>query len=318
MVQARENVFGERVIVEIITERKALQLHTETAVAIGKFDGLHVGHKKLLEKVLAQKERGMKACVFTFEPSPAVFFGMTDGMQLTTKEEKRKMFEALGIDILVEFPLNKETAAMEPEVFAREVLRDFLHAKYLVAGHDLSFGNRGAGNAQLLRDMSQELHLEVETIDKVYIDDEVVSSTRVRAQVEQGRMETVTNLLGQPYTVMGTVVKGNQLGRTIGFPTINVVPEESKLLPPCGVYFSTVTYDGKNYRAISNIGYKPTVGDTNALGVETYIFDFEEEIYGKTVEIGLCRFHRPERKFDGLEALKEQLQADIAASKIHQ
>lgn len=303
---------------KIITDLNEIKLHTDTAVAIGKFDGIHVGHQKLLRRILAYKEQGLSACVFTFEPSPSAFFGLTDGFQLSTREEKRAMFEQLGIDYLVEFPMNAETAAIKAEDFAREILAGNLRTKYLVAGADLSFGAKGAGNIPLLQEMSQELNLTVEVIDKVMVDGAVVSSTRVRDCLEAGQMEKVADLCGRPYAFDGVVQRGNQIGRTLGFPTINLAVEDGKLVPPCGVYFSEVVYDGKRYRSISNVGYKPTVGGETTPGVETYIYDFDKEIYGEQIEVRLLRFHRPEQKFDDLEALREQLAQDIEVGKIYQ
>lgn len=300
---------------EIITNTTEFQLDRDTAVAIGKFDGIHIGHRRLLQEILSRKEKGLDACVFTFDPPPHMLFGPTDRKVLSTREEKRAVFEKLGVDILIEFPLNWETAGMEPEVFAREILAKKMRVKYLAAGTDLSFGARGAGNAALLERLAPELHFEVETIEKVYLRGYEVSSTWLRASVEHGDMEAASELLGMPYMVSGRVVGGNQIGRTLGFPTINIWPDESKFLPPCGVYFSKVLYGGEMYSAISNVGYKPTVTEEKRLGVETYLYDFDRMIYGEDVEIFLCAFYREEQRFDSLEALKCQLQQDIMAGE---
>lgn len=300
---------------EIITNTTEFQLNRDTAVAIGKFDGIHMGHRKLLEEIVKRKEGGLAACVFTFDPPPMVFFGRSDGKLLSTKEEKRTVFDKMGVDILIEFPLNRETAGMEPEVFARDILSGKMRMKYLAAGNDLSFGARGAGNAALLQKLSPELGFEVETIDKVFCDGYEVSSTRLRECIELGNMEKAQELLGMPYPVTGRVVSGNQIGRTIGFPTINILPDESKLLPPCGVYFSKVLLEGEVYSAISNVGYKPTVTEERCLGVESYLYDFDRMVYGKEVEVYLCKFHRKEKRFENLEALKAQLAEDIEAGQ---
>lgn len=303
------------ILVEIIADTTQIQLAQETAVAIGKFDGIHIGHRRLLEEILARKKSGLTACVFTFDPPPAVLFGYSDGKELTTKQEKRLLFGRMGVDILVEFPMNRETAAMAPEVFARDVLAGQLQVRFLAAGTDLSFGAKGAGNAGLLRRMGPELGFEVKTIDKVCMEGEEVSSTLVRREVEEGDMERAQRLLGMPYMIAGEVVRGNQVGRTLGFPTVNVLPGEEKLLPPNGVYFSQVRCGDRVYRAISNVGYKPTVTDRKVMGVESYLYDFEGDMYGKHVEVYLHKFRRPERRFDSLEALREQLQEDIAAGR---
>lgn len=296
---------------EIIAGTTDFYLEKETAVAIGKFDGVHIGHRRLLEEILSQKRDGMAACVFTFDPAPSVLFGQGDGRELTTREEKRVLFERMGIDILVEFPLTMETAAMEPECFAREILAERMNTRFLAAGTDLSFGAGGRGNAALLESLSPQLEFCVKTIGKVCVDGKEVSSSLIRNQVEQGDMPYAGRLLGMPYPIMGSVVHGNRIGRTLGFPTINLLPPPDKLLPPNGVYLSDVTCGGRKYHAISNVGCKPTVTEERVMGVETYLYDFDGELYGESVEIYLKEFKRPERKFDSLEALKEQLAQDI-------
>ena len=301
---------------EINTNTVDFYLEKETAVAIGKFDGVHIGHRRLLEEIQECKKKGLASCVFTFEPAPAIFFGFSDGRLLTTKEEKRLLFERMGVDILVEFPLNKKTAAMSPAAFATEVLARQMNTRFLVAGTDLSFGAGGAGNAELLRKLGPELGFQVKTIEKVCMEGRKVSSTLVRTKVEEGEMQEAEQLLGMPYLVKGTVIKGNQIGRTIGFPTVNIQPEKDKLLPPNGVYFSQVRVGNRSYRAISNVGCKPTVSDTRVMGVESYLYQFEEDIYGAEIEVYLQKFRRPERKFDGIEALEAQLREDIAAGAV--
>lgn len=300
---------------EIIANTTEFQLNSETAVAIGKFDGVHLGHRRLLQEILEQKKNGLKACVFTFAPTPAVLFGLSDGKELTTKEEKRRIFSQMGVDILIEFPLNRETAAISPEDFVTDILVSRMQTKFLAAGTDLSFGKNGAGNAALLGKMGPEYGFEVKTIDKISLEGIVVSSTHIRNLIEAGRMEQATAMLGMPYVIQGKVVHGNRIGRTLGFPTVNLVPAQDKLLPPNGVYYSEVRIGVKNYRAITNIGYKPTVTAEKVMGVESYLYDFSEEIYDEEIEVYLYKFKRPEMQFDGLEALQKQLQRDIAEGK---
>lgn len=300
---------------EIITYTKELKLDRETAVAIGKFDGVHKGHRRLLSEIIRKKEQGLMACVLTFDPAPAAFFGLSDGRELTTREEKYLLFERMGIDVVVEFPMTKISASMEPETFAAEVLKDSLQAAYICAGTDLSFGAGGKGNAALLYSLQEKLGFTVETIDKVSVEGKVVSSTYARELLEQGEMEALSQYLDMPYMIVGEVVHGKRLGRNLGFPTINLLPDEKKLLPPNGVYYAKVLYKGKEYRAISNIGYKPTVTQEHIRGIETYLYDFNEEIYGEYVEISLLKFKRPERRFESVEALKMQLFRDIEEGK---
>lgn len=297
---------------QIISQTTEFELSEPTAVAIGKFDGVHVGHRRLLEEILMQKKQNKKACVFTFSPAPSVFFGRQNEKEISTKEEKRRIFASLGVDILIEFPMNSETAAMAPADFITKVLVKQLNAAFIAAGSDVSFGAKGAGKSELLLEMSKDYGYEVKLIDKVCIEEKEVSSTYVRETVEKGDMILAEKLLGAPFGILGEIVMGNQMGRNLGFPTINIVPQEEKLLPPNGVYFSSIEMDGSVYNGISNIGYKPTVDEKEKrLGIETFIYDFDQDVYGKKVQVLLYEFHRPEMKFASLQALKEQLQKDI-------
>lgn len=300
---------------EIIQGTTDFQLYRESAVAIGKFDGVHIGHRRLLEEIIGQKGNGLQACVFTFDPAPAVLFGLSDGRELTTREEKRDFFALMGVDVLIEFPLTLETAAMSPELFVSEVLADRLQARFIAAGADISYGAGGAGDITLLREMSESLGIEVRLVEKVCVDGVEVSSTYIRGQIEQGDMELAERLLGAPYMVSGTVVHGNHVGRTLGFPTANLIPRDEKLLPPNGVYYSRVYYNGRNYPAISNIGCKPTVAADGITGVESYLYGFEGDIYGREIEVALLAFRRPEQRFESVGALKRQLKEDIEAGR---
>lgn len=296
---------------KIICDTTEFQIEQRSAVAIGKFDGIHKGHEELLTYILKKKKEGMAAVVFTFHPSAAVFFGQSKGAELTTREEKRKLFEKLGIDILVEFPLTKKTASTLPEEFIREILSGKMHAAYIAAGEDVSFGYKGLGNRELLEQMSGELSYQVQIIDKVYCMDREISSTFVREEVEKGNMEMTARLLGRYYSIEGKVQQGNHFGRKLGMPTLNLYPDKEKLLPPKGVYYSQVLFENCTYPGITNIGFKPTVNATDTVSVETYLYDFDKDIYGKEIVTELLQFKRPEQKFKDVEALKIQMQKDI-------
>lgn len=300
---------------EIITDLRNCELHIDTAVAIGKFDGLHRGHRRLLQEILDKKSTGLKACVFTFDPSPAVFFGLADGKELMTRDEKRKALQEMGVDVLVEYPMNAENAAVAPYDFVKELLVDALHVKFIAAGTDVSFGAKGAGNAQVLEACAEELGYELKLIEKVTYEKAEISSSLVRKQVEAGNMEYVTELLGAPYTVSGEVMHGKALGRKLGMPTMNLLPPKEKLLPPLGVYYSQVLYNGMCYPAISNVGYKPTVSQEPVLGVETYLYNFDKEIYGEDISVSLLSFKRPEMRFASVEDLQAQMKQDICNGK---
>lgn len=296
---------------KIITELDKLNIREKTAVAIGKFDGIHVGHKELLSRILEKKKDGLKATVFTFEPSPEEFFVGHSVPQLFTREEKLKAFQELGVDILVMFPLNDATAATDPEEFVRRILVDELNAGFIAAGSDVSFGNKGKGDSKLLERLGKELSYELCIIDKVKVDGEEVSSTRVRNAVSDGDMDLTERLLGTKYSISGIVEHGNHLGHTIGVPTVNILPPSMKLLPPYGVYSSTVKIGKNEFKGMTNIGRKPTVSEKEKVGVETYIYDFDRDVYGEYIEVVLHSFVRPEIKFENMEQLKLQIQQDI-------
>lgn len=290
------------------TDFKILQ---PTAVAIGKFDGLHRGHRELLRLILEQKKKGYLSTIFTFDPPPEVLFGKRQPKEITTKEEKRIIFEKMGVDILIEYPLNEISAAIEPEDFVKEILKEKMNMCYLVAGYDLSFGHKGAGNAKLLESLAPKYDFELYIIEKVCDGGREISSTYIREEVEKGNMVLVTRLLGEPYMVIGQIVHGAKLGRKIGMPTINILPQKEKMLPPKGVYYSRTKIGEKEYKSITNIGKKPTVCDEGQIGVETYLYEFDKDVYGKNAVVKLLEFKRPERKFSNVEELKSQMMKDV-------
>lgn len=315
---------------KIIENTTEINIGEETAVAIGKFDGFHTGHRKLLGRLGECRGGGLKSVVFTFVPSPAVFFskqasGAVQAMkvrELSTLAEKRRIFERAGIDYLIEYPFCQEIADMEPEVYIKDVLVDRLNAKCIVAGEDVSYGRHGDGDCRLLQEKAPVYGYKVVIIDKVLYEGREVSSTYVRGEVRKGNMELAAELLGAPYYVSGEIIHGRQLGRTMGMPTVNLLPAEEKLLPPKGVYYSFVRFDGsrgdgKTLPAITNIGTKPTVDNRSVMGVETYIYDFDADVYGAEMEVGLLHYKRPEMQFDGVEALKAQMAVDLAEGRVY-
>ena len=296
-----------------VTDLNEIQFTEPSAVVIGKFDGVHRGHKALLQEI--QKAKGCKKVVFSFSPSPAVYFGYSDGMKLTTDREKRKILETHGVDILIEYPMTPETVSIAPEKFIETVLCNKLHASLIVAGPDLSFGNQGRGNFELLRQYADRLGFRAICIEKLCVNGQEISSSMIRSLVEKGNMEAVRECLGEPYMLSGQVMHGAKLGRTIGMPTANIIPKPDKLLPPFGVYYSRVLVDGKQWDGMTNIGRKPTVKDNEEITVETYLYDFDGDIYGKDIQVQLYRFKRPEKKFSSVEELRITMQNDIVEGR---
>lgn len=297
---------------QVITGTREFQIEEPTAVTIGKFDGRHKGHQKLLREMLCFKERqGLKAAVFTFDMAPAGVMAGRVQTVITTNQERRNKMAKMGIDYLVEYPFDQNTAHMSPEEFVSEVLVRRMHAKAVVVGTDCSFGYKGKGNAQLLKEMSESCGFEAVIIEKEQDDHRDISSTYVREELDQGNIEKANELLGEPYAIHGVVVHGNHIGGAIlGFPTANILPPPEKHLPPFGVYVSQVLVDGALYRGVTNIGKKPTVEGESPVGVETFIMGLEAKLYGKEIEVQLLNFERPEQKFSSLEELKERIEKD--------
>lgn len=282
-----------------------------SVVTLGKFDGLHIGHQMLLNHVLELKQKGYNSVMFTFSLHPYNLFSESEIKLIYTSEEKYYHLKQMGFDVLVTYPFTRETAMLEPEYFIKKVLVDQLDAKVIVVGADYCFGNNRKGNVDLLKQYAKEYGYKVYAYDKLHYDGQVVSSTRVRDELSNGHLDEVENLLGRPFSIRGEVVHGRRLGRTFGMPTINIQPPEDKLLPPNGVYCSTMIIDGVKRYGVTNIGYKPTVGSEPRPGVETYILDFEGDLYNRKVEVNLHHYLRPEMKFASVEELKTQMRKDL-------
>lgn len=286
----------------------------KAAVAIGKFEGLHVGHQKLIGKIVEKQRAGYMPVAFTFDISPRLYFEKGKTV-LFTREERRFLFDRWNVGCLVECTFDQAFASMEPEQFVEEILCRKLHTGYLVVGPDFCFGKNRRGDVKLLQKYEQQGAFTLEVVEKEQTDDCFVSSTRIRQALMAGSMEEVNEMLGFSYFLFGTVKEGNRLGRTWGIPTANIETDESKQLPPNGVYFTRVCVDGHWYCGITNVGTKPTVGNCYKKGVETYIYDFTDMIYGKEMTVELLHFHREEEKFASEKLLVEQLQRDLDAGK---
>ena len=279
-----------------------------TVVTLGKFDGFHIGHMKLIEE-LKKNKKDLETVVFTFDTSPLKFIGV-DSNEILSREERMQMYDKLETDVVIEYPFDEQLMHMSPESFVKEVIKDKLDAKKVIVGEDFKFGHNRAGNVLLLRELSKQYGFELIVIDKVKYCGEDVSSTRIKAEILNGNMQAVNDMLGYVYQVYGEVVDGKKLGREMGFPTINQRVAENKIIPPNGVYVSKVLIDGKTYTGVTNIGSKPTVKNDKDITVETHILDFNEDIYEKMVYTSLYEYIRKEEKFAGLKSLKEQIAID--------
>lgn len=286
------------------------------AVTLGKFDGVHQGHQKLISIVKEKAiENGILSLVFTFDRIPLSICPQRQQHFIMTNSERRAFLNGLGIDAEIEFPFTEELMNTEPEEFIQKILIDRLNAKYVVVGTDCHFGKGRRGDAGMLVEKGPEYGFETIVVEKERYQDREISSTYVREELSAGHMETVNVLLGRPYSVRGIVSPGNQMGRQFELPTMNIYPPESKLLPPNGVYASVTSMDGREYYGVTNLGTKPTVSDTQSIGLETNLFDYRGDAYGQVIEVKLMHFLRQEMKFDSVEALKKQMESDAAFAK---
>ena len=296
----------------IIKDTIDISFDYPTVVTLGKFDGVHRGHMALIDRVLSYEKairvEGMNpvSCVCCFRVSP---------VGLLTTEERREILRKKGVQLLTEVPFVPELITMEPEQFVAKILVEGLQAKHVVVGEDYRFGYQRRGDVRLLRELGEDFGFTVETVSKVRDGGQDISSTRVREALMRGDMETVGHLLGYSYFVTGKVIHGRRLGRTLGFPTTNVIPDQEKILPLCGVYTVRSEINGRVYNGITNIGTKPTV-DGHFVGVETFLYKCSEDLYGETQKVELLHFLRPEMKFPSIEELKKRIEEDRRAGEI--
>lgn len=282
-------------------------------VTSGTFDGVHLGHQKILSRLHEiSLQHGGETVVLTFWPHPRMV--VSDDSQslqlLSTIDEKIELFEQQGIDHLVIIPFTRGFSELTSREFIQQILVDKIGCKRLVIGYDHRFGKNREGSFEFLKDNCSSFGFEVEEIPRQDIEDLAISSTRIRKALETGHIEDANELLGRPYSISGTIVKGKQIGRTIGFPTANIHPDESyKLIPRNGVYVIRGYYKNEVLNGMLNIGVRPTV-DGSSKSIEANLFDFDKEIYGEEMKVELLHYIRPEQKFDGLPQLVQQINLD--------
>ncbi len=281
-------------------------------ITIGTFDGVHIGHRKILEKVINHaKDATLKSAVLTFFPHPRMVLQKdADIKLLNTLEEKKVILNKMGLDILVVHPFTIEFSRLTATEFVRDLLVNKLRSKKIVIGYDHRFGRNRTANINDLIAFGNALDFGVEEIPAQEIDEVSVSSTKIRKSLEEGDVQTANEYLGYEYMLTGTVKKGKGLGRKLEYPTANIVIEESyKLIPKTGSYIVKSNIDGNVVHGMMNIGFNPTVNGTKKT-IEVHFFDFKDDLYERTIQIDMLNRLRDERKFDSLGALKEQLKKD--------
>jgi riboflavin kinase/FMN adenylyltransferase len=287
-------------------------------VTTGTFDGIHVGHQKIIQRLREKaKEINGETVLLTFWPHPRLIISPNDDnlKLLTTIDEKTEILEKLGIDHFVVLPFTREFSELSSEKYIEEILLQGLGTKAMVIGYDHRFGKNREGGIDYLRQHSERFKIEIEEISRQELENITISSTKIRNAILTGDVKTANELLGRNYQFSGPVVKGRQLGRTIGFPTANIqVQKKYKLIPKNGVYATQVFLRNKQYRGIMNIGNRPTV---EGLGrtQEVHIFEFSDDIYGETIKVEILEFIREETKFDNIGDLIKQIELDCQSAK---
>lgn len=288
-----------------------------SVVALGCFDGVHLGHRAVIDTaVKAAREQGLSSVVFTFDSSPKNYFSPNSVPQLTDRETKISLIEAMGVEHLVCLPFDASIATTSAEDFFRKILVDALGAREIVCGYNYSFGAKGRGNATLLREWCDAAGIGLTVLAPITSNGTPVSSSAIRLALEDGRMEDANASLGRAYAISSVVLDGQHLGRRLGFPTLNQRLGETLLSPRYGVYLSRTKIEGDDalYFGITNVGTRPTVG-SDFVGAETHLFGFSGDAYGKKITVELLSFLRPERKFDSVEELSTQVHSDMELAK---
>ena len=283
-------------------------------LTVGNFDGVHVGHQEILNSLVKKaKERGVCSLVISFSVTPQTFFGRPQA-RISNFREKHLLLEALGVDKHLLIRFNKNFSEISAGDFINKVLIEKINMKHCFVGDDFRFGSGREGDYSMLEKASTNKNFAVEKIESVSIDKRRVSSTEIRKALAEGNFKVAETFLGRPFSISGKVTRGDQLGRTIGFPTANIGIKR-RLSPVLGVYSVLIEHNSKSYTGVCNVGRRPTLGGTKTL-LEVFIFDFNEEIYGESVKVVFKQKCRDEIKFGSFDELKEQIQKDVAKSRV--
>jgi riboflavin kinase/FMN adenylyltransferase len=286
-------------------------------VTIGTFDGVHLGHRKIIKRLIDSTEKGhLQTALLTFYPHPRMVLQQSEDLKLiNTIEERKLILEETGLEHLIVHPFTMDFSRLSAREYVEEILVKSLNAKKIVIGYDHHFGRNRTANIEDLKEFGKEFNFEVLEISKQDIEDVAVSSTKIRRSLEDGDLETANKYLSLPFFLSGEIVRGKGLGKNMGYPTANMDIEESyKLIPKEGVYVVASVINGDKHFGMMNIGTNPTVGGQNR-SIETYFFDLDKDLYGQHLHIQLLKRIRSEVKFDGLDALVEAMRADEVFAK---
>ncbi len=287
-----------------------------TVLTLGVFDGLHLGHQRIMQTVVERaRATDAQATAITFDPHPrAVLYPESAPPLLQTLDQRLATLEVLGIDQAIVVPFSRAFAAQPAEDFLSDIIHDRLHAREVYLGKGFEFGKDRGGNITLLREMSQKLGFVADEVPEVQLRGMRISSSRIRELLAEGRVNLARRMLGRPYGVEGVVIRGNRRGHTIGFPTANLKPH-NRVIPRYGVYATATLIDGIWRRSITNIGVRPTFENDSEPSIETYVFDYDGDLYGDVLRVRFLHRIRDERKFNGIDELKEQIEKDTRRAR---
>ncbi len=287
-----------------------------TVLTLGVFDGLHLGHQQIMRTVV-ERAAAIDAVptAITFDPHPrAVLHPDTAPPMLQTLDQRLANFEVLGIEQAIVIPFSMEFSQQPAEVFLTNIVRDRLHAREVYLGKGFAFGRGRGGNIELLRKMASGLGFVADEVDEVTLRGQRISSSRIRKLLAEGNVNLARRMLGRPYGVEGVIIRGDRRGHTIGFPTANLKPQ-NRVVPRFGVYATATLIEGAWRKSITNIGVRPTFESEADPSIETYIFDFDGDLYGDVLRVRFLHRIRDERKFNGIDELKAQIEADTRRAR---
>ncbi|MCQ4921747.1 bifunctional riboflavin kinase/FAD synthetase [Tissierella carlieri] len=301
---------------EIIDLLNYNETRFNTAIALGNFDGIHIGHQQLIKTMISKsKELGIKSSLLLFKSHTKTIVDNNRPSMITNNKQKFKIAEDLGIDIIYLLDFDDKIMKLSGEEFVKDIIINKMNGKLLVVGFDYRFGYKASGDSNYLMELGKKHGIDVIVLDPVYENNEIISSSGIRELIANGNITDVLNILGRPYSIIGKVIPGKNRGNKLGFPTANIEPIDNYVIPKNGVYMTNTIIDNKRYISATNIGYNPTFNE-DVLKIETYILNFEGNIYGKTLEIEFLDFLRDDIKFETKEDLIKQMKIDIEMIKL--
>ncbi len=287
----------------------------ETVIALGNFDGIHVGHQELIKTMVAKaKELGIKSSLLLFKEHTKTITANSKPHMITNNYQKYRIAKELGVDIVYLIDFNSELMNLSPEEFVKNIIRDKMNGKLVVVGFDYRFGHKAIGDTKYLLELGKQYSFDIVVVNPVYKNEKIVSSTTIREMISLGKVSLVSEMLDRPYSILGKVIHGKDRGNKLGFPTANISTTDNYIIPRNGVYFTNTIIDGRRYKSATNIGFNPTFNE-NILKIETYILDFSGDIYDELLEIEFIDFLRDDIKFKDKESLIVQMEKDIVLIK---